>query len=137
MEQAPDMAIKILYILGGVLGGGVGVAIVKGWFNLRLKSMDQYEQERKDILDQFHKLEKKFDELYAAYYEQVKKYNKLEVEYEHQKKEIDRLNKKVQDLSQYKSQTHKLAKLQKALSDYYKHHYKDQVIEEFEKQILK
>lgn len=109
-----SMTFQILItVLTGILSGGVGVAVVKGWFGVKLKKMDANEKDMAYLND-------RFDELFKKYMIILEEHASLKGKSESQAHEIDMLKRKISELSGYKNQQLKLNRITKALNEYHK-----------------
>lgn len=127
---------KLVYIVGGVVTGGVGMALVKGRFDLRLKEMDQSAEERKQLHLDMVALELKFENHVKQYYELKEQYLTLKSQSLSQANEIKHLTNRLKELEVYKSQTKLIGQCRHELNSYYKHRDADQLIEKLAKLLM-
>lgn len=138
---------SLITVIGFLLTGGVLAKAIEVFFIPKSKKVDVaaavtqdlYEEHRrltKDLSD----LKKEFDEWKQKYWDLYENYKQLSFEAtaqnNEQKKEIERLTKRVQELTGYKSQTQLINKLRKGLTQFATHQDKDKVIEIFKNELL-
>lgn len=112
------------------MSSGVIVTWLKARKDLQLKKMDQNETERLEIRKDLSALEAKFDDLYGKYLEVLKDNRLMSAE-----QEI--LRRRVQELSGYKSQAHRLNRLTKVLHNYHQTQNVKALIDALDKELLK
>lgn len=137
MEDVTSFLIeKVFYIIGGIVTGGIGMAYVRGRYDLRLKEMDQSAEDRKELRAEMVTLELKFENHMKMYYELREQYLTLQSQSLSQASQIMQLTERLKELEMYKSQTKLIGQCRHELNNYYKLKDTDKFIEKLAKLLM-